>query len=59
MSVKNLIQERLTISIRKFAKEIGVSRQTIINILLGSHKPTELTVKKICLYFGEDFKKYI
>lgn len=58
-NLKNLINEQLRISIRKFAKEIGISRQTVYNIMMDNNKPTILTVKKICGYFGENYKDYI
>lgn len=59
MKLKDLINDRLMISIRQFAKEIGITRQTVMNILSDKGKPTVLTVKKICAYFGVDYKDYI
>lgn len=60
MKLKDLIEDRLMISLRRFAKEAGVSRPTISNILNGSRKnPSTLTVKKICRYFNVDWKDYI
>ena len=59
MKLKDLIEDRLMISIRQFAKETGISRHTIAHILNGGGKPSLLTVKKICAYFGVDYKDYI
>ena len=58
-SLKNLIYDRLMISIRQFSQDIGISRQTIYNIMADKGTPTVLTVKKVCAYFGEDYKDYI
>lgn len=57
--LKDLIEDRLMISIRQFAKETGISRHTIAHILNGEGNPSLLTVKKICAYFGEDWHEYI
>ena len=57
--LKQLINDRLMISLRQFEKETGVTRQTIYNIINGTTKPCVLTVKKICAYFGADYKDYI
>lgn len=59
MKIKDLIEDRLMISIRQFAKETGISRHTIAHILNGEGKQSLLTVKKICAYFGVDYKDYI
>lgn len=59
MKIKDLIEDRLMISIRQFAKETGISRHTIAHILNGEGNPSLLTVKKICAYFGVDYKDYI
>lgn len=59
MELKDLINDRLRISIRQFAKEVGLSRPTIQRILDGVGKPALLTVKKIADYFGEDYKRFI
>lgn len=59
MKLKDLIINKLEISIRQFCKEIKISRQTIDNILNDKHTPTLLTIKKICKYFNVDFKDYI
>ena len=58
-SLKNLINEKLMISERQLSKEIGISRQTIYNIMTDKGTPTILTVKKICAYFNENYKEYI
>lgn len=58
-SIKELINDKLMISLRQFEKETGVTRQTVYNILNGKGNPTVLTVKKICAYFGVNYKDYI
>ena len=58
-SIKELINDKLMVSLRQFEKEAGVTRQTIYNIFNDKCKPTVLTVKKICAYFGVDYKDYI
>ena len=59
MKLKDLIEDRLMVSVRQFAKECGVSRQTIINIMNGKTTPSLLTAKKICKYFSVNYKDYI
>lgn len=59
MELKDLINDKLTISINRFSKEIGISRQTIYKIFAGKCTPSVLTVKKICEFFGEDYHDYI
>lgn len=57
--LKDLINDRLMISMRQFEKEAGVTRQTVYNLMHDKKKPSVLTVKKICDYFKVDFKDYI
>lgn len=57
--LKALINDNLEVSICQFAKDIGVSRMTIYNILNGKCYPALPTIKKICKYFNVDFKNYI
>lgn len=59
MKLKDLIYNELTISISKFADQVGISRPTIYNILNGTRKPSLPTVKRICKYFGVDWKDYV
>lgn len=60
MKIKDLIDERLEISYRELAEQINVSRYTIMNIVSGkSKKPQRVTVKKICKYFGVNFRDYL
>lgn len=59
MKIKQLIMDHLMISIRQFAKEVGLNRQTIYNILNDVGTPSVLTVKKVTKYFGVDYKEYI
>lgn len=57
--LKELMNNKLLISLRQFEKEAGVSRQTVYNLMNDKKKPSDLTIKKICAFFGEDFKDYI
>lgn len=61
MTIKDLILDRLEVSVRQFCKECGVNRTTINNIIHDKNKYqlSLVTIKKICKYFGEDFKDYI
>lgn len=59
MKLKELITEKLEISVSQFCKQAGVSRQTIDYILKGEHEPRLDTIKKICKYFKVDFHDYI
>lgn len=64
MKLKELILERLEVSVSQFCREIGLSRTTIDNIMNNYEKspgkaPSRLTIKKICNYFGVDFKEFI
>lgn len=58
MKLKDLLNDR-TETLAKLSEGIGVSRQTLQNCLNGKGKPSLLTVKKICAYFGVDYKDYI
>lgn len=57
-SIKDLINS-LTISQRKFCKEVGIDRSTIYNIMHDIHTPSNLTIKIICDYFGVDYHNYL
>ena len=57
-SIKDLINS-LTISQRKFCKEVGIDRSTIYNIMHDIHTPSTLTIKIICDYFGVDYRNYL
>lgn len=57
--LKELINDRLVISLRQFEKVSGVTRQTVYNIMHDKANPSVLTVKKICAYFGVDYKNYV
>lgn len=59
MKLKDLILDRLDVSIVKLSEKTGVTRQTIANILNEDHKPSLLTTKKICEYFKVNFREYI
>lgn len=58
MKLKDLIYERIETTVSAFARDVGLSRQTVINVLDGKNASL-LTVKKICKYFGVDFKEYL
>lgn len=57
-SIKDLINS-LTISQRKFCKKAGIDRTTIYNIMHDVHTPSNLTIKRICTYFGVDYRNYL
>ena len=57
--LQELIENNRTTSYEKLAQAIGVSRQTLYDIKNGKGTPYILTVKKICKYFGVDYKEYI
>lgn len=57
--LKNLINDNLKISLRQFAKETGITRQTIYNIMNNKHAPEFLTIAKICAYFNVDYREYL
>lgn len=61
MKLKDLILDKLEVSVSQFAKEIGVSRTTIDNIMFERNKRGTglLVTKKICKYFGVDYHDYI
>ena len=61
MKLKDLILDRTMITMEQLCKEIKVSRQTIYNIIgeKENYKPSLLTIKRICNYFGENYKDYI
>lgn len=58
MKLKDLINERME-TLAKLSEKSGVTRQTLDNIMKGKGTPSLLTVKKICAYFGVDYKDYI
>lgn len=59
MKLKDLITERLEVSISKFCRDAGISRYAVYYILKGEHEPRLGTIKKICKYFKVDFHDYI
>lgn len=64
MKLKDLIIDRLDITVSQFCKEVGISRQTIDNILndykrAKAKSPSLLTIKRICKYFDVDFRDYL
>ena len=69
MELKDLIINNLEVPASVFCRQINISRQTYTNIINNSnnyarkdkksYKPRLFIVKKICNYFGVDFKDYI
>lgn len=59
MKIKDLIEERLDISYRELEKQINVSRYTIMRIVNHDHKPSVLMIKRICKYFGVNYRDYL
>ena len=61
MTIKDLILDRLEVSVSQFCKECGVNRTTIDGIIHNKNKsqPSLVTIKKICKYFNVDFHDYI
>lgn len=57
--IRRLIDEKLMTNYQALADSIGLSRQTIYNIMEQRAKPTKLTIKKICFFFKVDFRDYI
>ena len=58
MKLKKLIYERIETSVSEFARKVGLSRQTVVNVLNGK-KPSLLTTVKVCRYFGVNFENYL
>lgn len=59
MKLKDLILDRIEVSISQFSKDVGLSRRTIYDILQDRFQPRLLTIKKVCKYFKVDFRDYI
>lgn len=58
MTIIQLINTR-TETLTALSGKIGVSRQTLQNILNNKVQPSLLTIKKICKYFNVDYKEYL
>ena len=58
-SLKKLLITEQKLTYCELAKAIGVTRQTVWNILQDRATPTLDTIKKICKYFGGDYHEYI
>lgn len=58
MTIIQLINTR-TETLTALSGKIGVSRQTLQNILNNKVQPSLLTIKKICTYFNVDYKEYL
>lgn len=61
MTIRDLILDRLEVSVSQFGRECGVNRTTIYNIMHDkcTSKLSLLTIKKICKYFNVDYKDFI
>lgn len=57
--ITKLIEDNLTVSLRQFSKEVGISRQCLYNITENKSAPTIATIKKICEYFKVDYHDYV
>lgn len=59
--IKDLILDKLDVSVIQFCKEAKVSRTIIYDILNDkyTHTLNLLTIKKICKYCGVDYKDYL
>lgn len=58
-NLKELLTTEQKLTYCDLAKAIGVTRQTVWNILQDRATPTLDTIKKICKYFGVDYHEYI
>lgn len=63
MKVKNTLKDLIyfgndVLTIAQRAERIGVHRATIHNILAGK-QVSLLTVKKVCRYYGVDWRDYV
>lgn len=58
-NLKKLLTTEQKMTYCELAKAIGVTRQTVWNILQDKATPTLDTIKKICKYFGVDYHEYI
>lgn len=58
MKLKDVILDREE-TIAELSTKIGVSRQTLYNIENDKHTPSLLVIKKICKYFGRDYKDFV
>lgn len=59
--LKDLILDNLEVSVSRFAKEVGVGKTTIDNILYDKNKygASLITRKKICKYFNVDWHEFM
>lgn len=58
MTIIQLINTRNE-TLTTLSGKIGISRQTLQNILNNKVQPSLLTIKKICKYFNVDYKEYL
>ena len=58
MELKVLIKDSC-MSVRELSQKAKISRQAIYDILSDKHKPSLLTIKKICKALGKNYKNYI
>lgn len=61
MKLKDLILDRSMVSMEELSQNIGISRQTIYNIIdkKEKYKPSLLTIKKICKYFNVEWRDFV
>lgn len=57
-NVKDLLEAREE-SYASLGEKIGITPQCLCGIAREKHVPSFLTIKKICRYFGEDWKEYV
>lgn len=58
--LNKLIIDKLNESQGSFCEKVGISRQTLYNILnKKGYQPRLITIKRICNYFKVDFHNYI
>ena len=58
MKIQDLLQERLGLTKSEFCRKANISRPTLDTILRGEQVSLS-TIKKICKYFGIDYRNYI
>lgn len=57
-NLRDLLDER-EVSVTDIAKGTGLSRRTIYNVINGSHNAYRVTICKICIFFGVDWRDYV
>ena len=59
--IRQLILDNIDESVASFCRNSGVNRTTVQQIIKGKYtqKLSNLSLKRICNYFGVDWKKYL